>query len=68
MRLHNRQVKAAFWTDTELIRELPPEGRLFYLGLIQLADDSGCLEDDLMAFKIFLFPGEDSITLSILSE
>jgi DnaD/phage-associated family protein len=68
VRLHNRQVKAAFWTDTELIRELPPEGRLFYLGLIQLADDSGCLEDDLMAFKIFLFPGDDSITLSILSE
>lgn len=68
MRLHNRQIKAAFWTDTELIRELPPEGRLFYLGLIQLADDSGCLEDDIMAFKIFLFPGDAGITEERLSE
>ena len=44
MRLHSRLVKEGFWTDTELIRELPLEGRLFYLGLIQLADDSGCLK------------------------
>lgn len=68
MRLHNRQIKAAFWTDTELIKELPPEGRLFYLGLIQLADDSGCLEDDIMAFKILLFPGDKEITEERLSE
>ena len=68
MRLHNRQIKASFWTDTELIRELPLEGRLFYLGLIQLADDSGCLEDDLLAFKIMLFPGDASITEDVLSE
>lgn len=68
MRLHSRLVKEGFWTDTELIRELPLEGRLFYLGLIQLADDSGCLENDVMAFKILLFPGDPNITEDLLEE
>ncbi|NPV52177.1 MAG: hypothetical protein HPY71_01485 [Firmicutes bacterium] len=66
MHLHNRQIKAAFWTDTELIRELSRDGRMFYLGLIQLADDSGCLEDDTLAFKIHLFPADNDITLETL--
>lgn len=68
MRLHSRLMKEGFWTKTELIRELPVEGRLFYLGLIQLADDSGCLENDPMAFKIFLFPGDPQITEDLLSD
>jgi len=68
MRLHSRLVKEGFWTDTELIKELPIEGRLFYLGLIQLADDSGCLENDPMAFKILLFPGDPDITENLLSD
>lgn len=66
MRLHNRQVKAAFWTDSELIKNLNRDGRVFYLGLIQLADDSGCLEDDAFAFKIHLFPGDMDITPDML--
>ncbi len=67
MRLHNRQVKAAFWTDTELIRLLDIPGRLFYQGLWQLADDSGCLEYDTLAFKIQLFPADNEITENIIS-
>lgn len=67
MRLHNRQIKGAFWTDTDLIRELTPVGRMFYLGLIQIADDSGCLDDDLLAMKILLFPGDESLQVSDLS-
>ncbi len=59
MRLHNRQVKAAFWTDTDLIRLLDIPGRMFYQGLWQLADDSGCLDHDILAFKIHLFPADD---------
>ena len=62
MRLHNRQVKAAFWTDTELIKLLDIPGRMFYQGLWQLADDSGCLDNDMLAFKIHLFPADEDIT------
>ena len=66
MRMHNRIIKAAFWTDTELIRHLDRDGRMFYIGLIQLADDSGCLEDDLLAFKIHLYPADMDVDLEFL--
>jgi len=66
MRMHNRIIKAAFWTDTELIRHLDRDGRMFYIGLIQLADDSGCLEDDLLAFKIHLYPADLDVDLDFL--
>ena len=65
MRLHNRQVKAAFWTDTDLLRLLDIPGRMFYQGLWQLADDSGCLEYDVLAFKIHLFPADPVDTEAI---
>ena len=68
MRLHNRQVKAAFWTDTDLIRLLDIPGRMFYQGLWQLADDSGCLEYDTLAFKIQLFPADVDITIEVIEE
>lgn len=68
MRLHNRQVKAAFWTDTDLIRLLDIAGRMFYQGLWQLADDSACLEYDILAFKIHLFPADDHITTETIQE
>lgn len=58
MRLHNRQIKASFWTDADLT-DWPLIKRLFYLGLIQLADDSGCLEWSARLFKRQLFPLED---------
>jgi len=68
MRLHNRQVKAQFWTDTELIRILDIPGRMFYQGLWQLADDSGCLENDTLAFKIHLFPADAEITIEVIEK
>lgn len=68
MRLHNRVIRPGFWTDTELIINLPIEGRMYYMGLVQLADDSGCLEDDILAHKIHLFPGDADITTNDIEE
>lgn len=68
MRLHNRVIRPGFWTDTELIVNLPITGRMYYMGLVQLAEDSGCLEDDLMAHKIHLFPGDADVTLEAIAE
>jgi hypothetical protein len=68
MRLHNRIIKAAFWTDTDLLRYLDRDGRMFYIGLIQLADDSGCLEDDLLAFKIHLYPADMDVDLDFIQK
>ena len=68
MRLHNRIIKASFWTDTDLLRHLDRDGRMFYIGLIQLADDSGCLEDDLLAFKIHLYPADMDVDLDFIQK
>lgn len=59
MQLRNRLVKANFWTDTELAKKLPATGRMMYQGLWQLAEDSGCIEADPVAFKMILFPLDD---------
>ena len=67
MRLRNRVIKAGFWTDADLIRNLPPEGRMYYIGLVQIADDSGCLEADPLAHKVLLYPG-DAISLDQIEE
>ena len=67
MKLHNRQIKGSFWTDTEMIRNFSLEERLFYIGLWQLADDSGCLENDPYALKLFLFPLNEDVTIEKLT-
>lgn len=59
MQLRNRLVKADFWTDTDLVKELSTTGRMLYQGLWQLAEDSGCLEADITAYKMILFPMDD---------
>jgi len=56
MQLKNRLVKADFWTDTGLAKELPAMGRMMYQGLWQLAEDSGIIEADPLAYKMLLFP------------
>jgi hypothetical protein len=66
MKLHNRQIKASFWVDTDMIRNFTLEERLFYIGLWQLADDSGCVENDPYAFKLFLFPLNEEVTIETL--
>lgn len=69
MRLHNRQIKATFWNDPDLL-QMPRDKRLFYVGLSQLADDSGCLEDSPLAFKIHLFPSpiDSDITVELITQ
>ena len=50
-RLGNRIRKAGFYTDGELLR-WHRDKRETYSGLGNLAEDSGCLEDDPFAWKI----------------
>jgi hypothetical protein len=64
VRLHNRQIKASFWTDPDIL-QWPREKRWFYIGLAQLADDSGCLENSPFAFKIQLFPSPVDADITI---
>lgn len=68
MRLHNRLIKGGFWNDPDLLQWVRDK-RWFYEGLIQLADDGGCLEDSPFAFKISLFasPVDADITVDVLS-
>jgi hypothetical protein len=68
MRLHSRQIKPGFWNDTDLITRLTRDGRLFYIGLWQLCDDSGCLFDDPFQFRIHLFPNDNDMTPEILAD
>ncbi|WAH35014.1 DnaD domain protein [Alicyclobacillus dauci] len=67
MQLHNRQIKATFWKDPELV-QWPRDLRWFYEGLIQLADDSGCLEDSPFAFKLELYPSptDSDVTVEVI--
>lgn len=68
MRLHNRQIKATFWNDPDLL-QWTRDKRWFYEGLSQLADDSGCLEDSPFAFKLNLFPSplDTDITVDVIT-
>ncbi len=67
MRLRNRQVKAEFWTDPDLL-QLPRDMRVFYQGLWHCAEDSGCLEDSPFALKLLLFPSpvDSDITVELI--
>jgi hypothetical protein len=58
-------IKPDFWTDTELGDNLPPTGRLLYQGLWQLAEDSGIIENDPVAYKMQLFPLDNIDTQKI---
>ncbi|MBE3576912.1 MAG: hypothetical protein IMX00_04405 [Limnochordales bacterium] len=69
MRLHNRLVKADLWLSTDLIRVVgDPVGLMLYQGMWHIADDSGCLPDDELQWKIMLFAGFDSIQPAMLRE
>lgn len=69
MRLHNRQVKADFWTDPDLL-QLHRDMRTLYHGLWHCAEDSGCLEDSAFTIKILLFPSplDAEITVERIAE
>ncbi len=68
MRLHNRQIKGSFWSDPDLVCELTRDQRMFFLGITQLAEDSGCLECDPRSMKIILYPADNDITPDDLKE
>lgn len=51
MRLRNRQMKATWWTDPDILR-WSRDKRLFYQSLWALAEDSCCIEDDMFAVKV----------------
>lgn len=68
MRLRNRQIKGSFWSDPDLVYSLTREQRMFFIGLTQLAEDSGCLEYDPRSFKILLYPADTDITPETLTE
>jgi DnaD/phage-associated family protein len=61
-------IKASFWSDPDIL-QWPREKRWFYEGLVQLADDSGCLEDSAFAFKLHLFPSpvDADITIDVIN-
>lgn len=68
-RLRNRQVKADFWNDPELLR-WPRDKRFTYQGLWAIAEDSGCIEDDPFGWKVILWPSpaDADITVEVLEK
>ncbi|MDP2954679.1 MAG: hypothetical protein Q8O76_15355, partial [Chloroflexota bacterium] len=50
-----RSIKPEFWTD-EKVGQLSLLGRLLFIGLWNLADDAGVLEDSCLQLKAQLFP------------
>ncbi len=67
MQLSKRMVKPDYWTDTELIKLLPPAGRMLYQGLWHLAESSGVIEADPFAYKMLLFSIDD-IEVSVIKK
>lgn len=68
-RLRNRISKADYWQDGYLLR-LHRDIRETYRGLWQIAEDSGCLENDPFVWKMMLWrsPLDDDITVEVLSQ
>lgn len=66
MKLHNRSLKAEYWTDADLLLELDVIGRHFFVGILQLAEDSGCFEYDLRQMKALLYLTDREITTETL--
>lgn len=61
MRLRNRQLKATYWTDPELLR-WPRDKRLFYASLRACAEDSCCLEEDMLGVKYAAWVADADMT------
>lgn len=57
-RMQDRMVRAGFWNDPDLLR-WPRDKRAFYLGIICAAEPTGCLEDDMFALKLAVFPSPE---------
>ena len=59
-------IRGSFWTDPDVL-QWPLGEQLLFIGLWQLADDSGCLEHSPLAIKVMLFPLKEEITLTVIS-
>ena len=68
-RLRNRIRKADYFSDGELLR-WPRDKRTTYSGLWALAEDSGCLEDDPLTWKVLLWPSplDADISVEVLAQ
>lgn len=57
--MRKRMINPEFFTDGELVEGLDVGGRLFYIGLWCVADDSGVFEWSPLTLKMKIFPGDD---------
>lgn len=64
MRLRNRQKKATFWTDGDLLR-WPRDKRYFYESLWSCAEDSCCIIDDMFEVKLTAWPSPLDADLTV---
>lgn len=48
-----------YWTDSDLIKHLDPMGRLFFIGVWGVAEDSGVFPMDPLELKMSVFPGDN---------
>jgi hypothetical protein len=60
-------VRRSFWNDPFLARQ-SRDLRFFFEGLWAVADDSGCVDDDMYGIKLLAFPAEVDFTEGLLNE
>jgi hypothetical protein len=68
-RLRNRQLKATFWTDGELLR-WHRDKRWVYQSVWDMAEDSGCVEDDPFEWKLTAWgsPLDVDMTVEVIEQ
>lgn len=67
MKLHDRVIRAGFFNRAKFVLSFTRDERLFYEGLVLLADDSHCLLEDPWEFKLHIFPVDADITPDMLA-
>lgn len=67
MKLYSRQVKGDFFSDVNLLKSFTAEERFMLLGLLMIAEDSGCLEDNMAVLKALVFPLDSQLSESRLN-
>ena len=63
MKLNSKTIKLEFFTSPVLLKNLSVEERMIFLGMILLAESSGCLEDEMLEVKRAFFPLDDKPSL-----
>lgn len=56
--MKRRMINPDFFTDSLIVGTLDYPGRIFYVGLWVVAEDSGVFEPDLLGLKMKIFPGD----------